>query len=332
MRLLLTAAIVVLGQVTVPALRPGEWVIDPDEVGVLVGQVIDPVAGGPVAGMPVRLSRPRQAEERSWPEPWVAENVGSGNEQLGSVATDADGRFAFRGLRPGLYRVRAAGALRATASAEAYVTPEERSRQVTIEVEVGAEASGIVLDHLGRPLADYPVRLIALDVGDGLNSLPNNVRYGQRTAPDGHFHLEHLPTGTVYIQATSWKRGYSEAVAVAVRSGGRVDGLTLVVPDETEVLEGARDGAGGIGVKLTFTPRGPVIESLLDGMSADEAGLLQGDLLAALDGRGTRFMSGREFVARCKGPVGSTVTVRVLRGDESIEVALTRQVFPPSER
>jgi hypothetical protein len=332
MALMLALVALVIAQVGVPAMHPGEWVVDSNESGMLSGQVVDPVAGRPVAGVPVRLSRHRQGQDRTWPEPWVAEHAGAANEQLGSVATDAEGRFTFRGLRPGRYRVRAAGALRATATAEAWITPEHRTRTVEIEVEVGAQVGGIVLDHEGQPLGDFPVRLVGFDRGDGLNSLPRDVRVGQRTAPDGHFLLSQLPTGTVYLQAGSSPRGYSVPVALEVRSGETVDQVTLVVPDEQDLLTPSGEGVGGIGVRLEFTPRGPVIDTLIEGMAAHQAGLLAGDRLEALAGRSTRFMLPREFIERCLGLPGSVVTVRIVRGDESFDVELTRRMFPSGQR
>ncbi|MCP4869000.1 MAG: hypothetical protein GY898_09820 [Proteobacteria bacterium] len=330
MRLILAAAIVV-AQVAVPALRPGEWVVESDQNGSIAGEVFDPVAGESAAGVVVRLSRPRVAQDRTWPEPWVPEYA-SGSEQLAAITTDREGRFLFRGLRPGRYRVRTAGVMRNTSSVDVIVRADALQGTARLEVEIGARVGGIVLDHLGQPLGNYPVRVVGFDVGDGLNSLPPDVRVVQRTANDGHFHLEALPTGTVYLQAVSRKRGYSPAMAVAVQSGEVAHDLTLVVPDEGDVLTAARESGGGIGVRLDFTPRGPVIKSLIGGMAAEEAGLQVGDLLTTLGSRSTRFMSPQEFVDRCRGPVSSSLVVHVERDGEIRELTLVRREFPAEDR
>lgn len=330
MRLIL-AALIVVSQVAVPALRPGEWVVEADQSGSITGEVYDPVAEAPAAGVVVRLSRPRTVKDKDWPEPWVEENAG-GSERLAAIATDQQGRFLFRGLRPGRYRVRTSGALRSTASTDVVLRPDALAGSARLEVEMGAAVSGTVLDHQARPLGNYPVRVVGFDAGDGLNSLPVGVNVMQRTAEDGHFHLDGLPSGIVYVQATSNRHGYSPAVPVLSRSGSEVGGISLVVADEREELERARAEGAGIGVRLDFTPRGPVIDSLVAGMAAEEAGLRVGDLITHVGERPTRFMSTRECVDRCRGPVGSTVEVTVLRDEETIDVQLVRRTFPPSDR
>ncbi len=320
-------ALIVVGQAGVPALPPGEWIVDDQHAGAVAGQVVDPTTEAPVVGATVRLSRPAQASDRSWPEPWVVESADE-DTQIASVTTDADGRFRFRGLRPGLYRVRVRGALRRTASAEAYITVESPRAEVALRVEPGAVLSGLVTDPDGNPIANFPVALVGLDLGDGRNRIPADRWYGVRTDDEGGFVLGGVPTGQVHLQAMARRYGYSEHAILDVRSGDVVEELVLVVPDERDQLAQAGEKKGGIGVRLDWGPEGPRIAHLFEGMAAAEAGLRIGDLVTALNGRDTRFMWRGEFIARCTGTIGEEVAVGVERDGERFVVRLTRRAFP----
>ena len=70
-----------------------------------------------------------------------------------------------------------------------------------------------------------------------------------------------------------------------------------------------------------------------DGSPAARAGLHTGDYIRAIDGASTRHMSLHEGERLLRGPVGSTVTLTVLRGSQTDthEVSLTRVAELPAE-
>jgi carboxyl-terminal processing protease len=109
-----------------------------------------------------------------------------------------------------------------------------------------------------------------------------------------------------------------------------MDGLdpycAFYAPDElTRLQEDTRGEFGGIGVYLTSTPEGLHITGVREDAPAWKGGIRPGDLIVVIEGEPVDGMSQRDLVTRLKGPVGSTVKVRVRRGEEEpFETTLTR--------
>ena len=317
------------GQAGVPARRPGEAVVDPDEAGVIRGQAWDPVAERPAVGAMVSLFRPTRGSERVWPEPWVRE-PGEADEAVARVRSDAGGLFFFRGLEPGYYVVRPRGVLQSGGAEQVRLTSEAPEQEVSLKVEIGGVITGIVRDPDGRPLTDFVVHVVGLDLGDGLNMAhPHRANAHTRTDPQGRYELGPLPTGAVWLQAASGSFGYSTPTPHAVRSGQTIEGIDIAVPDERDTLGRRSREDGGVGVRLDFSPEGPRVRETIEGMPARDRGLHEGDLIVELDGRPTRFMPPSEFTLRCRGPVGTDVVLTV-QGDDGVEheLVLTRRAFP----
>lgn len=83
----------------------------------------------------------------------------------------------------------------------------------------------------------------------------------------------------------------------------------------------------GVGIAITYTDRGIHINSVIRGGSAEQAGLVGGDLIVAVDGE--PCVPARESdSARITGPEGTQVELTVLREDGSrINVTLERRAF-----
>ncbi len=319
---LLTIALLLLGQ------APGEAALD-EGPGAIRGEVWDPVADAPAAGVMVSLFRPGRGEQRVYPEPWVRE-PGEMDQALARVRTDPEGRFVFAGLSPGYYAIKPRGVLQAGGAADVHLTEEEPVRDVRLQVELGGTITGRVTDEDGRPLTDFTVHVTGLDLGDGLNAAHDHqANLHVRTDPEGRYVLSPLPTGTIWLQAASFSFGFSPLLPRAMKSGQRIDGVDLVVPDERGAIGRRSEGAGGVGIRLSFGPEGPGIREVVDGMPAQRAGLTGGEVVLELDGRPTRFMPSTEFWGRCRGPVDSEVTLKVRRADGEVEeLTLVRQPFP----
>ena len=72
------------------------------------------------------------------------------------------------------------------------------------------------------------------------------------------------------------------------------------------------------------------------GLAGESAGLLAGDRVKMIDGILVDELDGERIRALLRGPVGTTVTLTVLRGDEVVQVEIARQAFgaagPVAER
>ncbi len=323
---LLTA--ILLAQV--PALRAGQEIIDPEAEGRIAGQTIDSVTGAPLEGVPVVLLRPSTASGREFPEPWVADSVDATDRPISRVRTAPDGSFRFDGLEPGHYIVRSRGRWIPRRQVEVWLEEGTRSPHIQLELPAGGRIQGIVVDASGEPLPEFPVFVAGYDAGNHTNRARGKpASMPTRTDAQGRFELRWVPAGQVHVQAALNTVGYSAPVVLTIANGDHAGPIRLVVPDEREALEDARNGAAGVGVRLDFTELGPVVVSLIEDMPAGAAGIREGDLIAAVDGRATRFMTSGEFINRCRGRVGQSVRLTVRReGEEPFEVTFERALLP----
>jgi C-terminal processing protease CtpA/Prc len=86
---------------------------------------------------------------------------------------------------------------------------------------------------------------------------------------------------------------------------------------------------GGIGAILGYSSEGRrlTVREVPAETPAADAGLRPGDEVVAIDDRGVAGMTVDEIVAALRGEVGSTVRLRVHRGEESFEVVVRRSPY-----
>jgi len=82
----------------------------------------------------------------------------------------------------------------------------------------------------------------------------------------------------------------------------------------------------GIGVVIRTLPETNAVEivSVMVGSPAEEAGILAGDIFAAVDGEDVSAMSQIELAQNVRGPEGSTVNLTMLRGDALVDFVVER--------
>lgn len=98
--------------------------------------------------------------------------------------------------------------------------------------------------------------------------------------------------------------------------------------DAKEALEFDKDLSGdiggGIGVELGVRHDLPTVIRVLEGNPAKEAGVLAGDVIVAVNDQPTEGLDTTKIAAKIRGQVGTTVKLKLLRGTESKEIAITR--------
>jgi len=106
------------------------------------------------------------------------------------------------------------------------------------------------------------------------------------------------------------------------------DPYTLFVEPEPRELErdDMRGHFGGIGAWVSANEEGQLVLTPMSDSPAEAAGVLEGDILVAVDGQPVDEMSGDEAVALIRGPVGSEVLLTLLRmgTGETLDVSVTR--------
>ena len=86
---------------------------------------------------------------------------------------------------------------------------------------------------------------------------------------------------------------------------------------------------GGLGIEVTQEEGWVKIVSPMDGTPADEAGLQSGDFISAVNGEPTLGLTLNEAVDLMRGPVGSDITLTIVRDitAEPFDVTLTRAII-----
>lgn len=89
-----------------------------------------------------------------------------------------------------------------------------------------------------------------------------------------------------------------------------------------------RGAFGGLGIEVTMENGLVRVVTPIDGTPAYEAGLEPGDLVSHLDGEPVMGLTLSEAVDVMRGPVGSDITLTILRGDEDpFDVVVTRDTI-----
>ena len=82
----------------------------------------------------------------------------------------------------------------------------------------------------------------------------------------------------------------------------------------------------GVGIQLSLdkATKELVVVSPIEGTPASRAGVLSKDVIVSIDGKSTEGMNTEDAVKLIRGPEGSAVILGLRRGDELIDVPLTR--------
>lgn len=102
---------------------------------------------------------------------------------------------------------------------------------------------------------------------------------------------------------------------------------TYFTPAQDQAFSAQLNGVDGVGISIMATSSGDVVESVVAGGPAQQAGLRSGDLLVAVNGKPTAGLPVSGVAALVQGPVGSRVTLTYLdpfRNQARVNVTLTR--------
>lgn len=132
--------------------------------------------------------------------------------------------------------------------------------------------------------------------------------------------------------------GYVEDVDRDAVVDGAITGMTEILQDPysqyltdqsaqqlDETIEGAFEG---IGAEIMEKDDFIQIVSPIKGSPAEEAGLLANDIITAVDGESIQGYTATEAVALIRGEAGSEVVLTIQRGDNTIDITVTRDTVP----
>ena len=100
---------------------------------------------------------------------------------------------------------------------------------------------------------------------------------------------------------------------------GQIQGIGALVSPEDETIPGEDKQCGVVSETCQI-----VIVSTISGAPAEDAGLMRDDVLVAVDGEPILGWTVDEVTAAVRGPSGTDVTLTIMRGEELLDVTITR--------
>ena len=103
---------------------------------------------------------------------------------------------------------------------------------------------------------------------------------------------------------------------------------TYMTPDEFRIFQSDTEGRfGGIGIEVDLRDETITIIAPIEGSPADRAGILPGDRIIAIDGRGARGEPLEKLVRKLRGTPGSKVQISLRRSgrDTPLTIDLVRE-------
>lgn len=93
-------------------------------------------------------------------------------------------------------------------------------------------------------------------------------------------------------------------------------------------MEDTKGDFGGIGAQLDVNEKKqPYIAEPIENSPAVKKGILRGDVIVAVDKKPVKGLNISSIVSRIRGKPGTTVTLTLLRGDKTFDVALQRDII-----
>jgi hypothetical protein len=253
--------------------------------GLLI-RVTDGV-GKPVIGAELEISQPSR-------EPITAVTDAQGNAELGR-------------LLPAVVNVEAKAGTREAASRKVQLVEGQ-----VVSVELSVVETGSIAGRIDGPAGEV----------EGINAYSKWLDWGkhERVGPSGTFELRLLPG---HYKVFPWLKGYqgmglTKEIDVVANQQVRVD--FVVTKTKDHALEASAPGT--IGASFDDGPGGVSISWVISGSPVDKAGLKQGDLMIAIDGK--PLQRSVDAFNRTKGAPGSAVRIAYRRSGADAEVVVTR--------
>jgi carboxyl-terminal processing protease len=123
-----------------------------------------------------------------------------------------------------------------------------------------------------------------------------------------------------------------DAVYKAVFDGmlGKLDRFSRYsTPDSAREHRAAREGFGGIGVRVAIEDGGVRVSSVMQDGPGGRGGLKPEDLITHIDGEAVTGMELQAVIQRLRGPIGSKVSLTLARTEGARTVTLTRSHIVP---
>lgn len=228
----------------------------------------------------------------------------------------ADGAVEVGGLGPGPHEVTVAAPDHASTAAMPVILRAGTTAELSVELGAGGHLVGRVVDaETSAALANARVT-VERRIGRGASAVP--VAETALSGEDGAFALDGVAPGLRSVAV--WAADHHGRIrsGLVVEPGRTLD---LGTVDLTPVEEGERPQLelAGIGAVLVAEGDGMVIQRVIDGGGAAEAGLAPGDAILEVAGEPVTALGFGGSIEAIRGPEGTTVQLEVRRASGVVE-------------
>jgi protocatechuate 3,4-dioxygenase beta subunit len=241
-----------------PATRPTPAVTappeaKPEDLGSLEGQIVNAATGSPVKKAAIMLMR--------------ADVVASGPPPSYTTTSDAEGKYAMKGIEPGKYRMTVTrnGFVNATYGARGQFRPgalisldrAQTIRNVDVRLTPHGVVTGRILDEEGEPVSFANVNVMTFRYVQGKKQLMNT---GNATTNDlGEYRIFGIAPGKYYLSATARSNAMMMGPAIERPAVGQPeeDYVPTYYPGTVDMASAALVEVGGgatvSGLNLTLS-------------------------------------------------------------------------------
>ncbi len=164
-------------------------------------------------------------------------------------------------------------------------------------------------------------------VGDGLDAEPDHeVDLSAFWKAWNTLESKYVTTRASSSLPTAKERLYG-AIAGLANSYG--DPYTVFLPpvEAKAFVENISGSFAGVGMEIGIKDGFLTVIAPLKGTPAEAAGIKAGDKIAAIDGASTDGLSIDKAIGKIRGPVGTTVALIIVRGEETLNVSIVRDTI-----
>ena len=155
------------------------------------------------------------------------------------------------------------------------------------------------------------------------------ITVGGNTPPAGNSKLDTLSQLIQEYFIGEVDQTFMEDAAADAMISALGDQWSYYIPADqyAQYLEQQKNAYVGIGVTITAQADGSglYVKQVTAGGSAEEAGILAGDVIVGVDGQGIAGMLLEDISAMIRGEENTSVEITILRGEERITVTVTRR-------
>lgn len=191
--------------------------------------------------------------------------------------------------------------------------PPARGGAVALTLPAGGTLTGTVRSADGKPIENARV---SVEGGLGEGSSPVPFAASATTDAAGTFALRGLAPGRRSVFVAAFAHHATILSGLEITDGAQIGPvdvrLTPVAEGEKPTLELA-----GIGAQLSAGDDALIVEGVLPGGGAEQAGLAAGDAILAVDGAQVMSLGMDGAIQAIRGPIGTVVNLTIRKAGEA---------------